>query len=83
MEEKDKIIVKWAQEDVETSNSLLNYNNNNNKYLLFILILPYIVLRYKKSNSSDTSTKLLCSSTHAHSEHHPSHVSTPYNKSCH
>ena len=24
MEEKDKIIVKWAQEDVETSNSLLN-----------------------------------------------------------
>jgi len=30
MEEKDKIIVKWAQEDVETSNSLLNNNNNNN-----------------------------------------------------
>ena len=27
MEEKDKIIVKWAQEDVETSNSLLNNNN--------------------------------------------------------
>ena len=26
MEEKDKIIVKWAQEDVETSNSLLNNN---------------------------------------------------------
>ena len=24
MEEKDKIIVKWTQEDVETSNSLLN-----------------------------------------------------------
>jgi len=24
MEEKDKIIVKWAQEDVETSNNLLN-----------------------------------------------------------
>jgi hypothetical protein len=38
MEEKDKIIVKWAQEDVETSNNLLNNNNNNNnrefKYLL-------------------------------------------------
>jgi hypothetical protein len=25
-EEKDKIIVKWAQEDVETSNNLLNNN---------------------------------------------------------
>jgi len=24
MEEKDKIIVKWVQEDVETSNNLLN-----------------------------------------------------------
>jgi len=30
MEEKDKIIVKRAQEDVETWNSLLNSNNNNN-----------------------------------------------------
>jgi len=30
MEEKDNIIVKWAQEDVETSNNLLNNNNNNN-----------------------------------------------------
>ena len=29
MEEKDKIIVKWAQEDVETSNNLLN------KYIFF------------------------------------------------
>ena len=28
MEEKDKIIVKWAQEDMETSNNLLNNNNN-------------------------------------------------------
>ena len=26
MEEKDKVIVKWAQEDVETSNNLLNKN---------------------------------------------------------
>jgi len=24
MEEEDKIIVKWAQEDVETSNNMLN-----------------------------------------------------------
>jgi len=24
MEEKDNIVVKWAQEDVETSNNLLN-----------------------------------------------------------
>ena len=30
MEEKYKIIVKWAQEDVETSDNLLNNNNNNN-----------------------------------------------------
>ena len=32
MEEEDNIIVKWAQEDVETSYSLLN-NNNNNIYI--------------------------------------------------
>ena len=31
MEEKDKIIVKWAQEDVKTSNSLLNNNKKINK----------------------------------------------------
>jgi len=30
MEEKDKIIVKWAQKDVETSNNLLN---NNKRYI--------------------------------------------------
>jgi len=30
MEEKDKIIVKRAQEDVETANNLLNNNKNNN-----------------------------------------------------
>jgi len=29
MEEEYNIIVKWAQEDVETSYSLLNNNNNN------------------------------------------------------
>jgi len=28
MEEKDKIIVKWAQERVETSNNMLNKINN-------------------------------------------------------
>ena len=27
MEEKDRIIVKWAQEDVETSKNLLSNNN--------------------------------------------------------
>jgi len=32
MEEEDNIIVKWAQEDVETLYILLN--NNNNIYLL-------------------------------------------------
>ena len=30
MEEEDNIIVKWAQEDVETSYNLINNNNNNN-----------------------------------------------------
>ena len=37
MEEKDKITVKWAQEDVETSNKLLNklINNNNNNYYYY------------------------------------------------
>ena len=29
LEEEDTIIVKWAQEDVETLYSLLNNNNNN------------------------------------------------------
>ena len=27
---KDKIVVKWAQEDVERLQNLLNNNNNNN-----------------------------------------------------
>jgi len=31
MEEKDKIIVKWAQEDVETSDNLLNKIKNKIK----------------------------------------------------
>ena len=35
MEEEDNIIVKWAQEDVETSYNLLNNNNkNNNIYII-------------------------------------------------
>ena len=33
MEEEDNIIVKLAQEDVETSYNLLNNNNNNNTNL--------------------------------------------------
>ena len=32
MEEKDKIIVKWAQEDVETSNNLLNNNKSRTRH---------------------------------------------------
>jgi len=30
LEEKDRMIAKWAQEDVETLDNLLNNNNNNN-----------------------------------------------------
>ena len=30
LEEEDNIVVKWAQEDVETVYSLLNNSNNNN-----------------------------------------------------
>ena len=39
MEEEDNIIVKWAQEDVETSYNLLN-NNNIYIYMLIQLNLP-------------------------------------------
>jgi len=38
MEEKDKITVKWAQEDVETSNNLLN-KKIKNAVCLFAKIL--------------------------------------------
>jgi len=31
VEKEDTVSVQWAQEDVETSYSLLNNNNNNNK----------------------------------------------------
>ena len=41
MEEEDNIIVKWAQEDVERSYSLLN--NNNIHIYIFTYILYYIV----------------------------------------
>jgi len=30
MEKEDTVSVQWAQEDVETSYSLVNNNNNNN-----------------------------------------------------
>ena len=36
MEEEDNIIVKWAQEDVETSYNLLNNNNNNNNNMKLV-----------------------------------------------
>ena len=39
MEGKDNIIVKWAQEDVETSYKLLNNNNN----FLIQLFMKYYV----------------------------------------
>jgi len=42
MEEEDNIIVKWAQEDVETLYSLLNNNNNNNYSIIFIFIIIII-----------------------------------------
>jgi len=34
LEEEDNLIVKWAQEDVETLYNLLNNNNNNCVILL-------------------------------------------------
>jgi hypothetical protein len=36
LEEEDKIIGKWAQEDVNTLYNLLNNNNNNFKSKYFI-----------------------------------------------
>jgi len=40
MKEKDQIIVKWGQEDVETSKNLLNNNNNFGK------VYPFRLRRY-------------------------------------
>jgi len=42
MEEEDNIIVKWAQEDVETSYNLLNNNNNN----IFFQVTDYEAYKY-------------------------------------
>ena len=36
MEKEDIISVQWAQEDVETSYSLLNNSNNNNNKTLHV-----------------------------------------------
>jgi len=41
MEKRNKIIVKWAQEDVETSNNLLN---NNGSTLAAISLSPSFLL---------------------------------------
>ena len=40
MEEEDNIIVKWAQEDVETSYNLLN------KLYIYIYIYIFILILY-------------------------------------
>ena len=51
MEKEDTVCVQWAQEDVETSYSLLNNsnnnnnnNNNNNIYLLQLGCHPVAVV---------------------------------------
>jgi len=47
MKEEDKIIVKWVQEDVETSNNLLNNNNNNNnKFEKLVHLVGFIIRTY-------------------------------------
>ena len=46
MEEEDNIIVKWAQEDVETSYSVLNNNNNNIGYMFRLVNRFKVLLRY-------------------------------------
>jgi len=38
MEEEDSIIVKWAQEDIETSYNLLN------KFIIIIIIIIIIIM---------------------------------------
>ena len=66
MEEKDKIIVKWAQEDVETSNSLLNNNNNNNNNNIVYSLtqLPHILL-FTEHNGNVTPDNLSLPGAHA------------------
>ena len=45
MEEEDNIIVKWAQEDVETSYKLLNKKKYNLfYYIIFIIIIIIIII---------------------------------------
>ena len=41
LQEEDTIIVKWAQEDVETLYSLLNNNNSNYMYH-YVNIKPHL-----------------------------------------
>jgi hypothetical protein len=41
MEKEDTISVQWAQEDVETSYSLLNNNNNSANYLIFLIFFVF------------------------------------------
>jgi len=47
LEEKDCMIVKWAQEDVKTLDNLLNNNNNNNNFdkelYMFLTDLRFII----------------------------------------
>ena len=42
MEKEDTVSVQWAQEDVETSYSLVNNNNNNNNNYIDITQNTYI-----------------------------------------
>ena len=44
MEEEDNIIVKWAQEDVETSYNLLNKQINYNKINIQFCQMEYIFI---------------------------------------
>ena len=55
MEEEDNIIVKWAQEDVETSYSLLNKYEFNCKAILYKVIGLFLP---KKGNDSYNSELL-------------------------
>ena len=46
MEEEDNIIIKWAQEDVETSYSLLNNNIKPNTITFYPIWRIYDIARY-------------------------------------
>ena len=60
MEEKDKIIVKWAQENVETSNSLLNNNNNNNNNYYYYYYYYYVGASLCKTHSGFHLSAVQC-----------------------